>query len=208
MRLMLLVGLMGLTFQLEHMAGLHRHAIGAFSFNLVPVLLGIAWLPPRLELMLGVVNLALLLLELARDSEAPQVSAPLLISRILTVGLCFWIARLRADAERRRQELALKAEDLGDIVDTCLQASALAHEIRQPLSVILLSSQLLQQKLEQMEVPDPSCREHLAQMVACANQLNLTTSAMGAMMRSVKSDHVRLDLAGVGKSGLLRLRPV
>lgn len=207
MRSTVLLGLMVLIFQLEHQFGLHAPDVGVFSFNLVPVVMGIAWLTPRQAMALGSVNLGLLVFEVIRDADAISSAAPLLLGRILIVGLCIWITHLRAAIDRQRLELGARAANLSEIMDSCLRASALAHEIRQPLSVILLSCQLLQRKLEQMDAPDPDCVNHLQEMVASANQLNLTISAMGALIGSVKTVHARVDLAVVVQSALLSLRP-
>jgi signal transduction histidine kinase len=205
---LLLTALMIAAFQLEHRVGLHDIRVGIVGFNLLPVLLGIAFLTARQALLLGVANVGLLCFELARDATPIQHAAIGVISRVLIVALSVWIAGLRSDIERQRSALARKAEDLESMLNSSLRASSLAHEIRQPLSVILLSTRLLQDKLDQSDAPDPDCIQHLQQLQACANQLNLTIAAMGALMRSVQTVHGRLDLAAVVGSALLTLRPL
>ncbi|MEB3354686.1 MAG: HAMP domain-containing sensor histidine kinase [Cyanobacteriota bacterium] len=207
MRWALLTALMVLVFQLEHLFGLHAPDVGVFAFSLVPLLLGILWLTPGQELLLGAINVLLLFGESLRDAESLEGSILRLLSRVVIIGLCFWITRLRVVQERQQQELEIRAENAAAVAKTCLKASALSHEIRQPLSVILLSSQLLQKKLAQMEAPDPDLAAHLQEMVTCANQVNRTIAAMGFLIRSTKTHHERLDLAAVVQSALLSLRP-
>ena len=102
------------------------------------------------------------------------------------------------------QTLAL----LRDKLRSSLQAAAVAHEINQPLSVLLLNSQLLLQGGrggQGQELPE-SLRQQLQSICREAHRVVLTIEKMRALLRNVQTEHRRLDLREVAQSALLYAR--
>jgi len=112
--------------------------------------------------------------------------------------------RLREAEEQRRiaaadREKALELEhrrDLETKLKTSVAAAAVAHEIAQPLSSILLQSNLAIHKGD-----DP--RDALAVVAAEAGRVVNTIDKMKALLRNVQTDHQPVELEQVVQSSLL-----
>ena len=112
--------------------------------------------------------------------------------------------RLRAEEQRLKaaavvREQALEADrrrELEAKLKTSLAAAAVAHEIAQPLSTILLQS-----NLAAGEGVDP--REAMATVAAEARQVVGTIDRMKALLRNVQTDHRLVDLDRVVRVALL-----
>lgn len=98
---------------------------------------------------------------------------------------------------RDAQALAL----LKDKLRSSLQAAAVAHEINQPLSVLLLTSQML---LKQ-PLPVPM-QQQLNSIHTEAQRVVDTIEQMRALLRNVQTEHQRLNLRDVALSALLYAR--
>jgi PAS domain S-box-containing protein len=110
----------------------------------------------------------------------------------------------RREAElKERQRLELEAK-----LRTSLTAAAVAHEIKQPLSAVLLNAQLLQTKLEQL--PDGQVRSLLQpllqQQVSESQRIVTTIEKMGMLLRNVQTEQQRIDLCDVVANTRLYLR--
>ena len=97
--------------------------------------------------------------------------------------------REQASAARQRRMLKLKLE-------SSLMASAVAHEIKLPLSTILLRTQLAPASGE-------SSSETLAAVARDANQVVRTIEKMNILLRSVQTEHTRIDLTEVVRTCLV-----
>ncbi|MBM5814884.1 MAG: sensor histidine kinase [Cyanobacteria bacterium M_DeepCast_100m_m1_067] len=98
---------------------------------------------------------------------------------------------------RDAQALAL----LKDKLRSSLQAAAVAHEINQPLSVLLLTSQML---LKQ-PLPEP-LQQQLHSIQTEAKRVVDTIEQMRALLRNVQTEHQPLNLRDVALSALLYAR--
>jgi PAS domain S-box-containing protein len=129
----------------------------------------------------------------------------------------------RAMAEARRLERRLEAHRrlrLEQKLRSSLTAAAVAHEINQPLSIILLNARLAQCQSQSQ------CREHseglavgvaldgaasdadaLAALVSEAERMVTITEKMRSLLRNLQAELVPIDLAAVVESALLYLRP-
>jgi signal transduction histidine kinase len=110
----------------------------------------------------------------------------------------------RREAElKERQRLELEAK-----LRTSLTAAAVAHEIQQPLSAVLLNAQLLQTRLEHL--PDGQVRSLLQpllqQQVSESQRIVTTIEKMGMLLRNVQTEQQRIDLCDVVANTLLYLR--
>jgi PAS domain S-box-containing protein len=105
-------------------------------------------------------------------------------------------ARLRErQADRRMQEI------LRQKLKTSLTAAAVAHEINQPLSRILLRAQLDRERRT-----DAAEREALDALIVDAERVVLTIQKMNVLLRNVETAHRPVDLGQVVTSGMLQLK--
>ena len=118
-------------------------------------------------------------------------------------------SNLRDAQERERfrdaQSLALLKEKLR----SSLQAAAVAHEINQPLSALLLSSQLLLERSRRASDGPPlpaAWQEQLHTIRSEADRVVLTIEKMRALLRNVQTEHQPLDLREIARSALLYAR--
>lgn len=105
------------------------------------------------------------------------------------------------EAAHREKHLAEEhRRDLENKLKTSLTASAVAHEINQPLSSILLRSK--------MTLEQPGDESQALRVIAEeAHRVVVTIEKMKTLLRSVQTEHHAIDLAAVGKSTLLYNRP-
>jgi signal transduction histidine kinase len=82
-----------------------------------------------------------------------------------------------------------------------LSAAAIAHEINQPLSRILLRSRL--RGLDDQATPGGT---EFAAIARDAEQVVTTIEKMKVLLRSVQTTHSEVDLADVARSGLLQMK--
>lgn len=115
---------------------------------------------------------------------------------------------LREAQERERFRDAQTLSLLKDKLRSSLQAAAVAHEINQPLSVLLLNSQLLLERSLQADGPElpPAWQQQLQSIRQEADRVVLTIEKMRALLRNVQTEHQRLDLREVAQSALLYAR--
>lgn len=111
--------------------------------------------------------------------------------------------------ERMAAQAALehKGEELRRKLRTSLAAAAIGHEIKKPLSLLLLHSELAQQHLAELGAPAGSLAEVITTIQQEARTVVTTIERMGALLRSMPTDMVRLDLGSVVRSALLFQRP-
>jgi len=191
-----------LLISLEHHLGLHEGTRAVRYFSLLPVLVGAALLRPLMVLLLGVFVLSAQQLEGLLHPLLNNPEAGLrLVGRILLIASCVWISSLKVGLQQRNQEIRVQ-------LINSLRASALAHEIRQPLAVILLSSRELLRYSEYQDAPDPASAATLERLQEAAEQLDATSRTMATLLRSVRTEQRPLDLAGVVRNALTTIEPL
>jgi PAS domain S-box-containing protein len=106
---------------------------------------------------------------------------------------------------KERQRLELEAK-----LRTSLTAAAVAHEIKQPLSAIMIHARLLHSRLEQL--PDGQARSLLQplleQQLGESERVVTTIEKMRMLLRNVQTEQQRIDLCDVIASTRLYLRPL
>jgi PAS domain S-box-containing protein len=110
----------------------------------------------------------------------------------------------RREAElKERQRLELEAK-----LRTSLTAAAVAHEINQPLSSILINAQLLQAQLRDLPEGDGRnlLRPLLEQQIHESERIVTTIEKMRMLLRNVQTEQQRLDFGDVVTSAGLYLR--
>lgn len=111
-----------------------------------------------------------------------------------------WAKECRLEEERREQ--------LSQKLKTSLTAAAIVHEIRQPLSSILLNCRLAVQSLEQAasgSIPDPLQRS-LLQLTTDADRVVATIERMRMLLRNVETEHGPFHLNLSVESALVFLK--
>jgi PAS domain S-box-containing protein len=128
----------------------------------------------------------------------------LLEKSMLVVGLDR--TDLRA-AEANIKKMAREgAERLQQKLQTSVVASAVAHEVNQPLSEILIKSQLALQQAESHPQLSEGLKNTLRSLVQDSQRVERTIERMRALLRNVPIQRVPLDLREVVDSSLLYLR--
>jgi signal transduction histidine kinase len=102
----------------------------------------------------------------------------------------------KSSAAREKQLEAAHRRDLETKLKTSLDAAAVAHEINQPLSAILLQSKMALQE-------ESEAREALRIVAEEAERVVVTIDKMKTLMRNVQTEHQPVDLAAVVQSALL-----
>jgi PAS domain S-box-containing protein len=134
------------------------------------------------------------------------------IDGLLIVGLLDITDRKRAEAElagiREAERLAevQHRTELERKLKTSLTASAVAHEINQPLSRILLTSQIVMEKGSGGGA-DPM-EPYLKELTADAQRVVSTIEKMKELLRNVEGPKSRLDLRGLAEDVVLYNRPL
>jgi len=136
---------------------------------------------------------------------------------LLVVTLVDITERRRSERElvaARERERRLEEQQrlrLEQKLRTSLAAAAVAHEINQPLSSMLLNCRLMQARLDQGEQAALEAREGLAAFVADlaaeADRVVTISAKMRSLLRSVQTSREPVDLAAVVEGSLLYLRP-
>lgn len=114
-------------------------------------------------------------------------------------------------AHQREQRMVLhQRRVLQQKLKTSLTAAAIAHEINQPLSIILLHCQMAMARLEQSSADTPwqeTVRPLLSTLIEEAERMHTTIETMRMLLRNVQTDLCPVDLSNVIGSALLYLLP-
>ena len=193
---------------LEAMLRSRLHGDPGLSFGfVVPLLLGITLLSPRQMAALGLVVWSLSLLShLLSHESLSAVQQFRLAARLVFVPLFVWMTRLDSQREHNRQELQRTKTELQSKLATSLRASALVHEIRQPLAALELSSRALLHQLEQQDHSSMNLRRQLDELQTLSRDIHQRLQAVASLLRCRKADHVPMDLAAVVRGSLQSLR--
>lgn len=87
-----------------------------------------------------------------------------------------------------------------------LSATAVAHEIRQPLSSILMKSKMALKELDRIETDSGSLRRLITPLAEEAQQMAAITDRISLLLRNVETERRELDLRQLIQGALLPLR--
>jgi PAS domain S-box-containing protein len=157
------------------------------------------------------------------DGEVRHIRSSALVTRdaagrpLRVIGVNFdFTDKRRAEeaaiaAHQREQSMVLhQRRVLQQKLKTSLTAAAIAHEINQPLSIILLHCQMAMARLEQSTSDTPwqdTVRPLLSTLIEEAERMHTTIETMRMLLRNVQTDLRPVDLSNVTGSALLYLLP-
>ena len=127
---------------------------------------------------------------------------------ILLTGVNYDITRERnAEEALRRAHAREKAAELEHRKDlerklrTSLVAGAVAHEIKQPLSALLLEGNLTMESIRKCD-SQADCRTYMRSTLANAERILKTANKIQALLHSVQTEHQTVRLAEVVQSAI------
>lgn len=109
-------------------------------------------------------------------------------------------AKEQASEQRQREEILRKLK-------TSLAAAGIAHEINQPLSQILLQTEITMQKLRSSPGLEGETAEALRNIRSRTEEVVDTIETIRALLGNVATGHRETDLTNVVRSALLYLQP-
>lgn len=112
--------------------------------------------------------------------------------------------------QREQRMVAHQRRVLQQKLKTSLTAAAIAHEINQPLSIMLLHCQMAMERLEQGTGSTPwqtTMRPILSTLVEEAERMHSTIETMRMLLRNVQTELSPVDLSNAAGSALLYLLP-
>ena len=110
-------------------------------------------------------------------------------------------AREQAMEKTRRQEILRKLK-------TSLTAAGIAHEINQPLSQILLQSEVALRDLEKDPAPPRTLQKAFLFIRDKAEEMTGIIETIRALLGNIATGHQSLDLSVVARSALLHVQPL
>lgn len=113
-------------------------------------------------------------------------------------------------AEMRHSERTKEAENRATLekkLRTSLTAAAVAHEINQPLSRILLTSRLVLENTPSESAPSGKLHSHLRELSAEVERVVATIEKMKSLIRNTETAREPLDLRDIVDSALLYAGP-
>ena len=179
-------------------------------WGVLPVMAGVALLNTRQESLLVVLFLALEIsnkLASGTGHADGQVEALMWARRSLKLVGCIWAAHVRSQLEDQQLKLQASQAALGEKLSQSLKASALAHELRQPLSQLLLQTRLLQHRFERAPINNPPLEQAVAELQTCGSQINDLIEAIGSLLRESAAPMQPVDLTALLRTCLQRLKP-
>lgn len=172
----------------------------------------IRWLLAPMELLRRRAALALAQPPVPFAAELPAEAATELAGMASAFGAL--VARLEQTrlelaqaGERERLRDAQALELLKHKLRSSLEAAAIAHEIKLPLSQMLLACQLLGQRERSEPSLAPQTREQLQAISSSADRVVTTIEKMRSLLRNVQTSHQPLNLSHLVRSALLYLKP-
>jgi len=106
-----------------------------------------------------------------------------------------WLAQLRLHSKTQQLQLLRQQGDLERKLHSSLQASALAHELGQPLSQLLLQTRLVHYRLEQVDQIPSEALKPLEQLKQSGEHIHELTAAIRRLLRNDAAVQ-RMDLSG------------
>jgi len=178
-------------------------------WGLIPVFAGVLVLDGKQESVLALLFFALELIYDINHRLEPTdaLIEAMFLRRMLILLVCIWAAHIHSRLKDQRIELQHNDALLTQKLTQSLKASALAHELRQPLSQLLLQTRLMQHRFEQQGSISPPLELAMAEVQTSGRQINQLIEAIGSLLHESTPPSQPLDLAMVVRTCLQRLQP-
>lgn len=118
-----------------------------------------------------------------------------------------WLTHLRQGCSLQRAALLQQRQELSQKLVRSLEASALAHELGQPLSQLMLQLRLLQFRLEQQPQLAASTGQLLNDLQSSGQQIQELIAAMSRLLRNSDPPTARIDLSAITRACLRQMAP-
>ena len=163
----------------------------------MPSMIGALLLPPLHEAALCLVFFVhWSITRIASDQWTPRAILSLLgpIPLMLALG---WLAHLRLQSKSQQRQLVDQQGELERKLQRCLQASALTHELGQPLSQLVLQTRLVQFELEQEDQIPPAAIKPLEGLQQSGEQIQDLIRAISRLLSDNALPEHRVNLSEV-----------
>ena len=184
-------------------------ALRSPPWALIPVFVGVMVLNAKQESVLAAQFFVQeLIYDISyRPSHPDEAAVELLfLRRMLILLVCIWAAHVQSRLQQKRTAMQRSEERLMHKLSESLKASALAHELRQPLSQLLLQTRLMQHRFEQDDSTSPALQIAMADVQTSGRQINQLIAAIHDLFHE-STPPQRLDLTRVVRTCLQRLGP-
>ena len=130
-----------------------------------------------------------------------------LIRRCIILGCFVWAVHVRTRLQHAQRSTSRLQRQTEHKLVQSLQASALVHELRQPLSQLLLQLKRLQHRMEQQAAPDPVLEQSLDELLQSGRQMDGLIDAIHRLLGPAPRRFTRLNLCAIAAASLQALRP-
>ena len=130
-----------------------------------------------------------------------------LINPIPLLAAMVWFTHLRQGCSLQRAALTQQRNALTQKLERSLEASALAHELGQPLSQLMLQLRLMQFRLEQQPELAAATGRVLGDMQSSGEQIQELIAAMSRLLRNSDPATTAVDLGSIARTCLQQMAP-
>jgi signal transduction histidine kinase len=133
-------------------------------------------------------------------------------SSVVTVGIAFLVfiviynqlVNAFSFTEKQRSTQLVNAQmELKSKLRSSLMAAGVGHEINQPLSIILFTTELLRKEIFELIPEHPQINQRISQISSQSKRVISTIEDMRKLLRNVQTSHSIFDLRAVINSAIL-----
>jgi len=128
----------------------------------------------------------------------------LVLRRLVLIAVCIWAAYLRSQLEQKHSEQVKQQGRLQSKLEQSLRASILAHEIRQPLSHVIIECKLLCFRTAQKSDLPTKVRTEIRQIQQSAEEVDQLVGTVTRLLREDKNSFETVDVTSLVENRLKR----
>ena len=128
----------------------------------------------------------------------------LVLRRLVLIAVCIWAAYLRSQLEQKHSEQVEQQSRLQSKLEQSLRASILAHEIRQPLSHVIIGCKLLCFRTAQKSDLPTKVRTEIRQIQQSAEEVDQLVGTVTRLLREDKKSFETIDVTSLVENRLKR----
>lgn len=170
---------------------------------LLPVMLGCFLLTPWQQLGLVLALLAAWSWTVTKQQSPLEIKDFIsILSPIPLLAALVWLTHLRQSCSLQRTALAEQQRELSEQLECSLEAAAIAHEVGQPLSQLLLQLKLMQLRLEQQPQLPTIIGDLLNDVQHSGQQILELITAMKRLQKNEAAPEFTVNLSAIVKGCL------